>query len=180
MNEIILALNYYFDLIISQVKKYENKYNISIIYSKEDEVLGTAGALALARKYLKNDFFVLNSDVICEYSLIEMMGYHLSHKKETTMLTTNVEDPSRYGIVVTHEDSKIVNKFIEKPKESKISRINAGIYIFNESILNRIDLKECSLEREIFPQIVQDRSLLIYELQGYWMDIGQIKDYLIG
>jgi mannose-1-phosphate guanylyltransferase len=180
VKEIILALNYYSDLIIENARIYEKLYDISIIYSKEDDVLGTAGPLALAKKYLEGDFYVLNSDVICDYPLKDMMKYHMSHKKEATMLTTNVDDPSRYGIVVTHDKSNIVQSFIEKPKASHITSINAGIYIFNESILNRISLKECSLEREIFPQVVKESSLLTYELEGFWMDIGQIKDYLIG
>ncbi|WUR02266.1 mannose-1-phosphate guanyltransferase [Vairimorpha necatrix] len=177
---IILALNYYSDLIIEKVKVYETKYNIQIIYSKEDEVLGTAGPLALARRHLKGVFYVLNSDVICDYPLYEMMIYHLSTNYEATMLTTSVEDPSRYGVVITHENTHTVKSFIEKPKALKISRINAGIYIFNESILNRIELKESSLERDIFPNIVKDNLLGTFDLRGFWMDIGQIKDYLIG
>ncbi|EEQ82604.1 hypothetical protein NCER_100660 [Vairimorpha ceranae BRL01] len=180
VNQIILALNYYSDLIIEEVKVYENKYNIKIIYSKEEIVLGTGGPLALSSKYLNGNFYVLNSDVICDYPFVEMMNYHLNTKNEVTMLTTHVEDPSRYGIVVTHENSKKVKSFIEKPFNSEIKRINAGIYVFNESILKRIEIREVSLEREIFQEVVKDNLLGIYELNGFWNDIGQIKDYLNG
>lgn len=179
-DEIVLALNYYSHLIIKEVKKYAEEHNINIIYSKEQEVLGTGGPLALAREYLKGDFFVLNSDVICDYPFSDMMDYHISHGKKATILSTSVDDPSRYGLIKTYDDSSIVESFIEKPSKIVRSRINAGIYIFNESILEGIQLKECSLEREIFPCISKEKEMMVYDLKGFWMDIGQIPDYLAG
>lgn len=175
---IILALNYYSDLIIQEVKNYKTKYNVDIIYSKEDEILGTGGPIALAKKYLKNNFYVLNSDVICNFPFKKMMEFHLKHKKEATILVTSVENPSRYGLVKTFNNSHLVQEFIEKPQNSNLNRINAGIYIFNESIFNRLEVRDCSLEREIFPLIVKEKLMVVYELKGFWMDIGQIKDYL--
>ena len=60
------------------------------------------------------------------------------------------------------------------------NKINAGIYLFNVDILNRIELKPTSIERDIFPLIAADKKLFSMVLQGYWMDIGQPKDYLTG
>ncbi|KAF9762976.1 Mannose-1-phosphate guanyltransferase [Nosema granulosis] len=179
-DEIVLALNYYSHLIIQEVKKYAEEHNISIIYSKEQDVLGTGGPLALAKPYLKGDFFVLNSDVICNYPFSEMMKFHTEHGRKATILSTQVEDPSRYGLIKTFGETSLVEAFIEKPGKVQRSRINAGIYIFNESILDQIQLKPCSLEREIFPQIAREREMMVYDLEGFWMDIGQIPDYLAG
>ena len=50
---------------------------------------------------------------------------------------TKVEDPTKYGVIVSDENNKIL-KFVEKPKEFISNRINAGLYIFNRKILNRI------------------------------------------
>jgi len=65
-------------------------------------------------------------------------------------MLTKVEEPSKYGVVVTEPDGK-VKSFIEKPKEFISNRINAGIYILNGAILSRIELRPTSIEREIFP-----------------------------
>ena len=81
--------------------------------------MGTAGPLALARHILDDGsgtpFFVLNSDVICDYPLTDMLAFHKSSGAEATILVTKVEDPSAYGVVVMDGDSRI-ERFVEKPK----------------------------------------------------------------
>ena len=59
-------------------------------------------------------------------------------------------------------------------------KINAGIYVCSPSILNRIELRPTSIEREVFPHVAADNRLYAYTLNGYWMDVGQPKDYLKG
>jgi mannose-1-phosphate guanylyltransferase len=46
--------------------------------------------------------------------------------------------------------------------------------------LNRIELKPTSIEKEVFPNMAQDRELYAMELPGFWMDVGQPKDFLTG
>lgn len=60
------------------------------------------------------------------------------------------------------------------------NKINAGLYLLNVSMIDRIEMKPTSIEREIFPQMAIEGQLYQMCLGGYWMDIGQPKDYLIG
>ena len=69
---------------------------------------------------------------------------------------------------------------MEKPTVFVSNKINAGLYLLNVSVIDRIDLKPTSIEREIFPKMAADGELYQMTLNGYWMDIGQPKDYLIG
>jgi len=55
-----------------------------------------------------------------------------------------------------------------------------GIYILNPNVLNRIELKPTSIEKEVFPSMAQDGELYAMELPGFWMDVGQPKDFLTG
>ena len=51
-----------------------------------------AGPLALAQEILNSDhepFFVLNSDVICDYPFKKMLEFHKSHGKEGTIVVRN-------------------------------------------------------------------------------------------
>ena len=73
-----------------------------------------------------------------------------------------------------------IESFVEKPKKFVGDCINAGMYIFNPTILNRIELRPTSIEREIFPKMADAGELYSMVLDGYWMDIGQPKDYLTG
>lgn len=37
-----------------------------------------------------------------------------------------------------------------------------------------------SIEKEVFPFMSDDSQLYAMELKGFWMDVGQPKDYLTG
>lgn len=184
VTDIVLAVNYRPDVMVSVLKKYEEKYNVRIEFSIESEPLGTAGPLKLAEKILGKDdtpFFVLNSDVICEYPFQQLAEFHKSHGEEGTIVVTKVEEPSKYGVVVHKPDHPSrIDRFVEKPVEFVGNRINAGIYILNTSVLKRIELRPTSIEQETFPAICKDGQLHSFDLEGFWMDVGQPKDFLSG
>jgi len=181
VTEVVLAVNYRPQLMSSYLHPYEQKLGIKISYSHETEPLGTAGPLALAKDLLKDGepFFVLNSDVICEFPFADLLAFHKSHGAEGTIMVTKVEEPSKYGVVVSQEDGRI-QRFVEKPQIFVGNRINAGIYIFNPTILDRIELKPTSIEKEIFPKMAEQGQLYCMPLEGFWMDVGQPKDFLAG
>ncbi|ELA46880.1 hypothetical protein VCUG_01654 [Vavraia culicis subsp. floridensis] len=177
--KIILAANYRTEDIVCQMTKLANDLGIEIIFSVEKEVLGTGGPLALARQYLDEPtpVFVLNSDVICEYPFDELFAAHLACKRKATILTTVVDDPSRYGVIL--KEGNGITRFVEKPKNYVGNTINAGIYVMNREVLNDIPLKEVSLENEVFAQMAVRNELAAFELKGFWKDIGQHRDYLV-
>ena len=53
---------------------------------------------------------------------------------------TKVEEPSKYGVVVYEQNTGKIDRFVEKPREYVSNKINAGLYIFNSTILNRIEV----------------------------------------
>lgn len=73
-----------------------------------------------------------------------------------------------------------VKEFVEKPKLHVDDKINAGIYLLNPSVLDHIKLRPTSIEKEVFPQIAEEKKLFAMVLPGFWMDIGQPKDYISG
>ncbi len=70
-------------------------------------------------------------------------------------------------------------KLIEKPQVFIGNKINAGIYIFNPSILDKI-AHLTSIENEIFPIMIQEGKLFSMYSEGFWMDVGQPRDFLAG
>eukprot|EP01083_Nonionella_stella_P056918 149642_1 len=180
VNCIILAVAYRPDDMEPFIQHCKKQYNVKIVFSVEETPLGTAGPLALAKEYITSEnFFVLNSDVICSFPLEGLLKFHKDHGREGTIMVTQVKDPSRYGVILAGDDGKI-ESFVEKPKEFVGDKINAGIYCFRRDILTRIKPVPTSIEREVFPVMAKDGNLYRYVLQGYWADIGQPKDYLSG
>ncbi|KAF4530688.1 hypothetical protein B566_EDAN004927 [Ephemera danica] len=183
VQRVTLAVSYRAEQMEQEMKTEAEKLGIELLFSYESSPLGTAGPIALARKHLitadARPFFVLNSDIICEFPLKEMITFHNSHGGEGTIAVTKVEEPSKYGVVVYDEYGRVKN-FIEKPQEFISNKINAGMYILNHSVLDRIELKPTSLEKEVFPAMANDGKLYAMELPGFWMDVGQPCDFLTG
>ncbi|XP_078428065.1 glucose-1-phosphate adenylyltransferase family protein [Wolffia australiana] len=184
VTEVVLAINYQPEVMLNFLKEYEAKLGIKITCSRETEPLGTAGPLALARDKLVDGsgdpFFVMNSDVISDYPLAEMMTFHAAHGGEASIMVTKVDEPSKYGVVVMEEETGKVEKFVEKPKIFVGNKINAGIYLLNPSVLDRIELRPTSIEKEVFPRIAAEEKLFAMVLPGFWMDVGQPRDYITG
>jgi len=184
VTEIILAINYQPEVMMKELKKYEEMYKVKITCSLENEPLGTAGPIRLAKDIILADntdnlLFVFNSDVICHYPLKTLVEFHKSHGGDGTIMVTEVEDPTKYGVVIADENNRI-EKFVEKPPVFISNKINAGLYLFNTSIIDRIENRPTSIEREIFPKMAEDKKIFQMVLPGYWMDIGQPHDYLSG
>lgn len=183
VNQIVLAVSYNAEMLIQELKVEEERLGIKITISLEKTPLGTAGPLALARDVLSADnspFFVLNSDVICDFPFKDMISFHQTHGGEGTLVVTKVEEPSKYGVVVYGAETGCIENFVEKPQEYVSNKINAGMYIFNPSILSMIQLKPTSIEKEVFPLMAAKGLLFAMELKGFWMDVGQPKDFLTG
>ncbi|KAJ6635597.1 Mannose-1-phosphate guanyltransferase beta [Pseudolycoriella hygida] len=200
VRQVILAVSYRAEQMESELKKETEKLGVELIFSHETEPLGTAGPLALAKEILSQSsepFFVLNSDIICDFPFKQLETFHRNHGREGTVVVTKVEEPAKYGVVL-YGQTGCIEDFIEKPQEFISNKINAGklfhliptnrielfsnvgIYIFNTSVLSRIELKPTSIEKEVFPFMARDRELYAFELSGFWMDVGQPKDFLTG
>ncbi|XP_058807385.1 mannose-1-phosphate guanyltransferase beta [Phymastichus coffea] len=182
VTEVILAVSYRAQQMEDELTEKAKSLGVKLIFSHESQPLGTAGPLALAREILSSDdspFFVLNSDIICDFPFKQLLQFHKNHGKEGTIVVTKVEEPSKYGVVVCNDNGQI-NSFIEKPVEYVSNKINAGMYILNPNVLKRIELRPMSIEKEVFPAMAEEGQLYAMELSGYWMDVGQPKDFLTG
>lgn len=75
----------------------------------EKEQMGTAGPIWTAAEHLldkntEGSFFVLNSDIVCHYEFTKMLEKHRSHSGMATMCVKDVDDPSKFGVVVTDDN----------------------------------------------------------------------------
>ncbi|KAA8532776.1 hypothetical protein F0562_032809 [Nyssa sinensis] len=77
-----------------------------------------------------------------------MIEFHKSHGGEASIMVTKVDEPSKYDVVVMEETMGKVDKFVGKPKIFVGNKINAGIYLLNPSVIDRIKLRPTSIEKE--------------------------------
>lgn len=146
----------------------------------EDVPLGTGGAIGWAARGFGERFLVLNGDVLTDVDLRWALRRHEEMGGEATILLTPVDDPSRFGVVPTALDGRVV-EFVEKPPPgtAPTDMINAGTYVCEPAMLDRIPVgATVSVEREVFPQMATDGVLYAAASDAYWLDFGTHETYL--
>jgi mannose-1-phosphate guanylyltransferase len=154
--------------------------DLRLEYCAEEQPLGTGGAIRFAAERLDEPFFALNGDSLRETDLDALVDFHRARKTRATILLTPVEDPSRYGLVRVHSDGRVLS-FLEKPRPEEIDTnlINAGLYVLEPDVLELIPPdRPVSIEREVFPQLVEEQAVCGVALPGYWLDVGTPEAYL--
>lgn len=155
---------------------------VKLHYAVEPEPLDTAGAIAFAARHagVSDTFVVMNGDIMCDIDVAQLVAFHKVHKAEGTLHLTPVDDPSQYGVVEVDENGW-VKRFVEKPApgETDSRVINAGTYVLEPSVLDRMPVGErLSIERVVFPAMVQDGTLAAMATDDYWIDTGRPDTYL--
>lgn len=178
---VILAVNYMAESMVRYLGP--SKFNLGIVYSREERPLGTGGPIKRAESLLKNEnpFLVLNGDIISDIDYQHIIEYHREKGGLATIALYRVADPSRYGAVEVDNRGRI-RRFVEKPRvgEAPSSMINAGIYVFDPKIIQYIpEGRSVSTEKEVFPRLAEEGKLFGFDLRGFWADVGTAEDYLI-
>jgi bifunctional UDP-N-acetylglucosamine pyrophosphorylase / glucosamine-1-phosphate N-acetyltransferase len=115
----------------------------NIIYSLQEEQLGTGHAVKCAIDFLKNKtgvvgVFAGDAPLIKPETIENLFETHIKNKNSATLLSSIVEDPTGYGRIVRNGDEvlKIVEHKDCTEEELKINEMNAAIYCFDiESLL---------------------------------------------
>ena len=152
-------------------------WNINIAYSREQVPLGTGGALKLARAHLDGarEFIVMNGDSFLEIDLKSFLAFHRERRGFASMAVVPVENAERYGTVRVGSEHRVVG-FEEKNGRVAPGVINAGVYIFSPAIFDHIPDGVASLERDVFPHVL-DRGVYAFERNAMFIDIGTPEDY---
>lgn len=148
-------------------------------YVVEDEPLGTGGAIAHAARGLTETFVACNGDVLTDLDVTALVRLHRERRSRMTLALHRVDDPSRYGVVVTDAENA-VSSFVEKPAPgtAPADTINAGTYVVEPDVLELIPPgRAVSVEYEVFPRLV-GRGLHGLAEKGSWIDIGTPASYL--
>lgn len=158
------------------------KWGVKVRYALETQPLGTAGAIKNAEKFVKGSpVVVLNGDILTDIPLAKMIAFHKKKKNMATLGLFRVDDPSAYGLVLLDEEARIT-RFLEKPKPEEIvtDTINAGVYIFEPEVFDRIpEGFNYSAERALFPGLLESKAAFGgFVWKGYWQDIGTPRKYL--
>jgi D-glycero-alpha-D-manno-heptose 1-phosphate guanylyltransferase len=155
-----------------------HEWGVAINYSKESDPVGTAGAVKLAERYIPSvpDFLVMNGDSFLETDFRQLIRFHGAHGGLVTIAACQIENASRYGTLQVDKTNRVIG-FTEKAGTQAPGLVNGGVYVFNRSILQYIADRPASLERDVFPSVLE-HGVYAFEQRGMFIDIGTPEDYL--
>jgi mannose-1-phosphate guanylyltransferase len=149
---------------------------------REEQALGTAGAVRNVLDRLEGTTVVLNGDVMTDLDLTALIASHRERAAAVTLTLTPVADAGPYGLVPLDARGR-VEAFLEKPPPEvarKGGLINAGTYVLEPRVLADVPHGELwSFERQVFPTLVErGEGVFGFASAAYWLDIGTPDRYL--
>jgi mannose-1-phosphate guanylyltransferase len=180
--DLILTLNYMPDSIKNYFKNGSDR-GLNINYTIEKSPLGTGGSVRYAEKYIDDTFLVLSGDVVSDVNFKKIIKFHKEKDALATLVLTEVDDPTHFGIAVLDQEQHITN-FLEKPSKQKVfsSLANTGIYVLEPEIFDFFDKDQDQVDfsNDIFPRLLEEKKdkMYGYVYEGYWSDVGRPETYL--
>jgi len=174
-HRVILSIGYLSEVVIGWVR--ENEYPFEIQFVKEEDPLGTGGAIKLAMDSVEGRLaVVINGDTFFNVDINEL---YISHYQKGAMISLVLKpmiDFDRYGSVVLDEDNRIT-AFKEK-KFCSSGLINGGIYLINKTIFASENFPvKFSFEKEVLEAKISNIPMYGNVQDTYFIDIGIPEDY---
>ena len=161
-----------------------SEWGVSLSYSHEPELLGTAGGVRNARDHFGDEtFLIISGDALTDIDLGTLWEAHRAKGGIVTLSLKRGDDPSQIGVVITGEDGRIQG-FQEKPDPAEaLSDLgNCGIYVMEPEIFDYFpDRPFVDWALDVFPALLeQDVAFYGHEIDDYWNDIGNMKEFRQG
>ncbi len=186
ISEAVIVVHYMADA-IHQYFGDGKDFGLEIKYAEQGAVLGTGNAVSAVEPYMKDDFLLVNGDMLFTVDALKtVVDLHCKEKPATTMGVVPVDRPESYGIVELENDRN-VKRIVEKPsqKEAPTNLANAGIYVFSPGIFAMIKQTsptsrgEWEIPDALTLLINEKKPVLAAKIAGEdWIDIGRPWDLL--
>jgi dTDP-glucose pyrophosphorylase len=168
----VLAIHYLGHMIEEYFGDGES-LQVQIQYLREQDPLGTVGALGLLNPVPDSPFVVTNGDVITDIHYGELLDFHVRHEAAATMAVRVHEWQHPFGVVKI-QGVDIVG-FEEKPVAR--SQINAGVYALDPEALSVLSTNSHCNMPTLFERLQEnDKRTVAYPMHEPWLDVGRPDD----
>lgn len=157
------------------------RWGVRILYSYEQQLLGSAGAAKKLDWFFDQPFVVFYGDLYTELNLGSLIDFHCRHRALATIALYEVSNPTACGIVEL-DHRHCIQRFVEKPAPEEVfsNLANAGVYILEPAVLGFVPPETpFDFGRDLFPALL-DSGLPVmgFPIQEPLIDIGTREKYL--
>ncbi|MER6500441.1 glucose-1-phosphate thymidylyltransferase [Streptomyces sp. NPDC001455] len=161
-----------------------SRLGIDVTYIPQEQPLGLAHAVLIARDFLGDDDFVMYlGDNFIVGGITGLVDGFRKERPDAQILLTRVPDPTSFGVAELDAEGRVVG-LEEKPREPKSDLALVGVYLFTPAIHEAVRSIEPSWRGELEIThaiqwlIDQERDVRSTTIRGYWKDTGNVTDML--
>jgi dTDP-glucose pyrophosphorylase len=174
VSRIFISINYLGSMIVDHFGDGQ-RFHCRIEYLREDQPLGTGGAIALLPEPPTDPLLVLNGDLLTNVSVTRLLAFHRAGGYAATVALRDHRVDVPFG--VAELDGQRLNRLVEKP--SIHYHINAGIYVFEPSVCTRVPAGQRVQITDLLTECLDDGLPVgAFLIQEAWDDIGLPQHYL--
>lgn len=168
----MISVNYQSEMIENYFQD-GRQWGVSIDYLRENEALGTAGALSLLDESLEHPIIVMNGDLLTKLNFRNLLEFHQDHDALITMCVREYDFQVPYGVVEL--DGSFATALEEKPLHKFF--VNAGVYVVNPEVLSSIPKNQFYNMTDVIIPLLEKKKVSSFPIHEYWIDIGKVEDY---
>ena len=178
LNEFIIITNPSFDKLIRDViGSYFPDKNINFTIQHEQK--GISHALMCAKEYIYSGdtvFFVLGDNFFENNPAASINMEELSKNKGSHIFSHKVENPEEFGVAEFDSNNNVIS-IEEKPENPKSNQAVVGIYIYDDTVMDKIATLKPSNRGEyevtdLNNLYIQDGKCKNVTIDGWWIDAG--------
>jgi D-glycero-alpha-D-manno-heptose 1-phosphate guanylyltransferase len=175
---IVLCVSHLREQVIAH---FARRSEAEFLFSEEETPLGTGGAIRRVSRLIGSDpFLVLNGDSLCRIEYARFLAFHRKTGAAMSMVVAGARGRVDGGTVELASDGRIA-RFREKSPIRNVARtfINAGIYLMRRDLpASWHNTDPFSLERDIFPKLVNGKNCYGFVVDAEVVDIGTPERYV--
>jgi NDP-sugar pyrophosphorylase family protein len=169
VRRIFLAINYLGHLVENHFGN-GSRFGCHIEYLREQQPLGTGGALRLLPEPPPGPMLVMNGDLVTQVDVGALLDYHRQGGHVATMGVRLYAHTVPFGCVETRAGR--ITELVEKPDLTRL--INTGLYVLNPALIERVPADQEFPITDLFTGCLErGESVGAYELIEDWIDVGQ-------
>lgn len=184
LDKIYITIGYERSLFEDYIDKLNTKYNIKIELFAEEKPMGECGALWHLKKILSENFIFINGDLIFSMDFTKLFSFHERLQSCLTLVTHTCEHPEDSDLVWAPNGVLVENIFLKNMQNNMSNKYaylgNAGIFVVNKKILNKLEAPKNYESKSFFHYIVNNlfkekQNIYSYNTTEYIKDMGTPK-----
>ncbi len=149
-------------------------FGVHIEYFREETPLGTAGALYHLKARLRDDFLLLNGDLIFGVDFARLMAFHKAHEAMVTLLVHPNDHPYDSGLVIADNNGRVRGWLTKEDERTWYKNcVNAGLHVLSPRLLEKLQTpRKTDLDRELIRPLIPTGEVYAYRSPEYVKDMG--------